>query len=152
VSSFAFPQQHVKRNFTFLPVVQLRNVPLRVLSLGDSITHGRGSKDLEGYRDLFVELAEQGGPLQMIGSLESSGDLPQNDSHHDGWDGYTINAISQRADNALKAKPNLVLLLAGTNNMNNATQAASAPAEMRNLIDKVRALQRTYSMAANTSI
>ena len=72
----------------------------------------------------------------MIGSCEGKGDMSQN--RHEGWNGYTINAISQRADNALDAKPNLVLLLAGTNNMNNVSQASTAPAEISQLIDKVR--------------
>lgn len=136
-NGLAFPTLH-KRNTTVLGDVKERNVPLRVLPLGDSITNGVGSTDKNGYRELFVEMAEQGGPVQMIGSREGRGDMPKNESHNDGWNGYTINAISQKADNALRAKPNLVLLLAGTNNMNNASQAATAPSDIRNLIDKVR--------------
>jgi hypothetical protein len=72
----------------------------------------------------------------MIGSHAGSGKMP--DNQEEGWNGYTIDEISSKATNALEAKPNLVLQLAGTNNMNNETQAESAPSEMEALIDKVR--------------
>jgi hypothetical protein len=130
------PTFRTKRNITFLGDVRQRIVPLRVLPLGDSITNGEGSSDDNGYRKVFVELASEGGPVQMIGSREGKGNITNNNKH-DGWNGYTINAVSWRSTNALRAKPNLVLLLAGTNNMNNATQASIAPAEMRAMIDKV---------------
>lgn len=125
----------IGRNVTTSDGVRQRGVPLRVLPLGDSITNGKGSSDQNGYREDFVELAEAGGPVQMIGSREGNGDM--SDNHNEGWNGYTIDAISAKATNALKAKPNLVLLLAGTNNMNNASQASTAPAEISQLIDKV---------------
>jgi hypothetical protein len=135
-----FPTLRVERNITFLGEVIQRSVPLRILPLGDSITNGSGSSDHNGWRDLFVELATQGGPLQMIGSQEGQGNIPNGNNKHDGWDGYTISAIAEKANNALEAKPNLVLLLAGTNNMHNASQASAAPAEMRALIHKVLTL------------
>lgn len=143
----AFPDFYVRRNTTVFGDVRHRNVPLRVLPLGDSITHGKGSTDGNGYRELFVTLAEQGGPVQMIGSRDTGGSMPRNESRHDGWDGRTINAISEKANDALDAKPNLVLLLAGTNNMFNASQASSAPTDIRNLIDKVNEflVQRGHS-------
>jgi lysophospholipase L1-like esterase len=133
-SSRAFPGLRVKRNISV--EVHPRSVPLRVLPLGDSITNGVGSTDGNGYRDYFVETVEQGGALQMIGSHTGAGKMP--DNQEEGWNGYTIDEISKKATNALKAKPNLVLLLAGTNNMNNETQASSAPSEIAALIDKVR--------------
>jgi lysophospholipase L1-like esterase len=132
--SLTFPNVHVKRNITIeaLP----RSVALRVLPLGDSITNGVGSTDGNGYRDIFVELAEQGGAVQMIGSHAGVGKMSNN--QEEGWNGYTIDKISKKATNALEAKPNLVLLLAGTNNMNSDAQERSAPSEMEALIDKVR--------------
>ncbi len=85
--SRTFPQLHVKRNVTVLGDVRLRSVPLRVLSLGDSITNGEGSSDENGYRKVFVELASEGGPLQMIGSRDGKGNITNNNKH-DGWNGY----------------------------------------------------------------
>jgi lysophospholipase L1-like esterase len=137
VQSRKFPPLYSKRNATRPGNIQPRTVPLRVLPLGDSITNGVGSSDGNGYRKHFVELASQGGPLQMIGSREGKGEIMNNNNKNDGWNGYTINAIAARSSNALRAKPNLVLLLAGTNNMNNVTQASTAPAEMGALMDKV---------------
>ncbi|KIW02386.1 uncharacterized protein PV09_06206 [Verruconis gallopava] len=134
-ASSAIPALHAKRNITVLGGVEHRSVALRVLPLGDSITNGVGSSDGNGYRHVFVELAEAGGPVTMIGSHNGTGVMPENEE--EGWNGFTIDQISQKATNALKAKPNLVLLLAGTNNMNNASQAATAPAEMSNLLGKV---------------
>lgn len=133
VAARTFPTLHVKRNISAGAVP--RSVALRVLPLGDSITNGFGSTDGNGYRDFFVDLAQQGGSVDMIGSEVGFGVLP--DEHEEGWNGYTIDQISGKATNALAAKPNLVLLLAGTNNMNNESQASTAPADMSNLVDKV---------------
>lgn len=71
----------------------------------------------------------------MIGSHLGLGNMSKNDN--EGWNGYTIDAISQKATKSLEAKPNLVLLLAGTNNMFNASQASAASRDIRFLIDKV---------------
>lgn len=138
LSGFALAEtspQFPKQNTTVLGHVRPRSVPLRVLALGDSITYGKGSTDNNGYRKLFVELAESGGPVKMIGSHLGLGNMSKNDN--EGWNGYTIDAISQKATKSLEAKPNLVLLLAGTNNMFNASQASAASRDIRFLIDKV---------------
>ncbi|RFN51616.1 hypothetical protein FIE12Z_4090 [Fusarium flagelliforme] len=92
-------------------------VPLRILCVGDSITEGWGSDfnggDGNGYR---LSLAEHLSREDVVfagtrhrGSME--------DSYHAAWSGKTIQYISDHVTESLEQRPNVVLLHAGTNDM-----------------------------------
>lgn len=114
-----------------------QGLKLRILPLGDSITYGIGSSKGNSYRkDLYEKLTASGASVQSLGSLKS-GSLPQN--AHEGWSGYTIKQISGKADRTLQQRPgpNLVLLLAGTNDM--VREPKGAPARLQTLVEKILA-------------
>ncbi|KAJ8130013.1 hypothetical protein O1611_g3618 [Lasiodiplodia mahajangana] len=83
---------------------------LRVLPIGDSITWGAQSSDETGYRL----------------SLD-----------HEGHRGYIIDEINTASDVGIYAAPNIVLLHAGTNDMNKDVDVGNAPSRLQNLIDKI---------------
>lgn len=98
---------------------------LRIVALGDSITFGWWSNDLNGYRqDLAEMLQHTGYNVEYIG-FQQSGSMVNNRS--EGYPGDTILQIMQdgfEVFNGTFATPNVVLLHAGTNDANNAVQDA----------------------------
>ncbi|KAL3470226.1 hypothetical protein BJX99DRAFT_264439 [Aspergillus californicus] len=106
---------------------------LRVLPLGDSITHGYLSSDNNGYRlELWNDLSENTKDFigtQAIGNMQ--------DPDNEGYNGATIAEISSKCGAALDMRPNVVLLHAGTNDMNNPTDPDTAPDRLGALIDKI---------------
>jgi lysophospholipase L1-like esterase len=112
-----------------------KNLTLRILPLGDSITNGMGSSKGNSYRkDLYDKLTAKGARVEFVGS-QKTGSFPQNDN--EGWIGFTIEQISAKADNpkALGARPNLVLLLAGTNDITR--NPNGAPQRLQRLAEKI---------------
>lgn len=108
---------------------------LRILPMGDSITWGYYSSDGNGYRlDLLNLLA--GNPVTYIGS-QHSGNMSNN--ANEGYRGATIQQISNyvAANGSYALQPNVVLLLAGTNDINLNQNVTTAPARLGHLIDSV---------------
>jgi lysophospholipase L1-like esterase len=107
---------------------------LRILPLGDSITYGIGSTGSNSYRaDLYKKLTAAGAAVDFIGS-KRSGNFAQ--PNHEGWSGYTITQISSMSERSLPKKPNVVLLMAGTNDMPRG-DAKGASSKLGTLIDKL---------------
>lgn len=79
----------------------------------DSITQGLGQTDGEGYRGRLVQLLD-GNQVNLIGCYI---DGLSRDNQHDGVPGNTISSISNNADCPLPARPNVILLHAGTNDI-----------------------------------
>lgn len=95
------------------PATALPN--LRIMPLGDSITKGSGSTGIIGYRGpLRQKLLNKGITVDMVGSLRD-GDMVDND--HEGHSGEYLATINVYWRNSIRALPNLVLVHAGTNNM-----------------------------------
>src|SRR4029450_1051118 len=95
------------------PAVALPNI--RVLPLGDSITKGTGSTGLVGYRlPLRQKILKQGVKVNMVGTLKNGNMV---DGHHEGHSGKLLSDINGYWQTPMKAKPNVVLIHAGTNNM-----------------------------------
>ena len=89
-----------------------KDYPLRILCLGASITYGFHSTSGNGFRyALRGKLVEQGNDVNMIGSLKG-GNMSNN--HVEGWKGFRISQVAQKAELSLPSMPNLVLLLAGS--------------------------------------
>jgi lysophospholipase L1-like esterase len=112
-----------------------KDLKLRILPLGDSITNGMGSSKGDSYRrDLYNKLTAAGARVEYVGS-QKTGSFPQNSN--EGWIGFTIDQISAKADQpqALGTKPNLVLLLAGTNDMTRSPKGA--PERLQQLAEKI---------------
>jgi lysophospholipase L1-like esterase len=109
---------------------------LRIQPLGDSITKGSGSSDDNGYRgplrDMIVsDITDE---VDMVGSL-AHGTMP--DSSHEGHSGHMLASIRDYAESSLGASPNVVLLHAGTNNMDLEVDVEAAPRIIQQIIDKV---------------
>ncbi|MFJ8859621.1 SGNH/GDSL hydrolase family protein, partial [Streptomyces sp. NPDC102451] len=113
-----------------------RDVALRVMPLGDSITYGTGSTSGAGYRStLYSKLNEQG-EVEYVGSQWSGPALSPNS--HEGHPSWLIGDIAGIADSVLTTyRPNVVLLHIGTNDMSNNIDPDGAPARLGSLIDQI---------------
>lgn len=101
----------------------------------DSITNGYQSSDGNGYREHVVANLSQC-TVTMIGSLQA-GTMTNNEN--DGYPGATIDQIASNPDTAssLASMPNVVLLHAGTVDMNQNQDVTDAPTRLKNLIDQI---------------
>jgi lysophospholipase L1-like esterase len=104
----------------------------------DSITYGFQSTSGNGYREqLFTRLAASGNTgnkVDFIGSV-NAGSMP--DNNNEGHNGATIDQISSFATSSLQQRPNIVLIHAGTNDLNGNVDPSGAPQRLGALIDKV---------------
>jgi len=108
-------------------------VNLRILPLGDSITYGVGSSDGNGYR-LALQNMLSGNNVEYVGS-QHSGSMTNNSN--EGHSGAVIDQIAQFAYLSLKQLPNVILLMAGTNDMNIPIDPTTAPDRLGSLIDEL---------------
>ncbi|KAK2032882.1 hypothetical protein LX32DRAFT_554471 [Colletotrichum zoysiae] len=106
---------------------------LRILPLGDSITNGFQSSSGNGYRLQLLDNLK-GNTVDFVGSVQA-GTMP--DPDNEGHNGATIDQISSFATASLPQRPNVVLLHAGTNDINGNVDTANAPGRLSSLIDKV---------------
>ncbi|HUN33449.1 MAG TPA: ricin-type beta-trefoil lectin domain protein [Trebonia sp.] len=90
---------------------------LKILPFGDSITYGIDSSTGGGYRcDLLSDLASLGTDTEMVGS-QVAGDCAQPDN--EGHSGWTIEGLQSIENCTITGyEPNVVLLDAGTNDVN----------------------------------
>ncbi|KAF5238252.1 hypothetical protein FAUST_5619 [Fusarium austroamericanum] len=95
-----------------------KGTELRILPVGDSITVGylsdRQGGDGNGYRGQLKK--DLSGDKVIFAGTESSGTMI--DGNYAAWSGKTIQYISDHVDPSLKQHPNIILLAAGTNDMN----------------------------------
>ncbi|KAF5025304.1 hypothetical protein F66182_2637 [Fusarium sp. NRRL 66182] len=97
---------------------QILGIPLRILCVGDSITVGWGSDldggDGNGYRFSLAEhLAQE--DVVFAGTNHQHGSMEGN--YHASWSGKTIQYIGDHVTDSLEQRPNVILLHAGTNDM-----------------------------------
>ncbi|MFF1823620.1 FG-GAP-like repeat-containing protein [Kribbella sp. NPDC058245] len=114
----------------------LRKRNIRALPAGDSITYGIGSSTESSYRaDLMDQL--HGNTVDYVGS-QRSGQL--SDPDNEGHPGAVISEISGSALGTLSSsRPNVVLLHAGTNDLNKPVDPDNAPGRLAKLIDDLTA-------------
>ncbi|WP_328608684.1 FG-GAP-like repeat-containing protein [Amycolatopsis sp. NBC_00345] len=110
---------------------------VRVLPLGDSITWGVGSATTSSYRaPLWTMIAGQSRYAARFVGSQASGSLvaPANEGHS----GYTIDEVAACVDGwVADARPDVVLLHLGINDLNRGIDVPGAPGRMRALLDRV---------------
>ncbi|KAG4288667.1 chitinase [Fusarium proliferatum] len=108
---------------------------LRILPLGDSITKGNGSKDQKGYRNRLREkLIGRGTSVDMVGSLKHP-PTGMADNDHEGHSGKVLAQINTYWKLSIAARPNVVLVHAGTNNMDLEVDLEGSPNMLASIID-----------------
>ena len=111
---------------------------LRIMPLGDSITLGRGDRRIDGYRrELGTLLASAAVRHDFVGS-QSDGTGADND--HEGHSGWTIAETRGRIHGWLSsARPDVILLDLGTNDLLQGYDPVGAGARLADLIDTILA-------------
>ncbi|MBH1939022.1 hypothetical protein I5Q34_32995 [Streptomyces sp. AV19] len=104
--------------------------------MGDSITFGTGSSTGSGYRaNLRDQLTSHSEDVRFVGS-QRSGEAPVRE--HEGHYGWKIGGLTGRTARWLTAaKPNVVLLHIGTNDMHDDYRADQAPKRLAELINEI---------------
>jgi lysophospholipase L1-like esterase len=110
---------------------------LRVMPLGDSITWGVGSPSTSSYRaPLWTMMAGQSRYSARFVGSGASGTLP--DPANEGHSGYTIDQIIAGVDDWVSfARPDVVLLHIGINDLNRGMDVPGAPGRLHTLVDKI---------------
>ncbi|KAF7314754.1 Lipolytic enzyme [Mycena kentingensis (nom. inval.)] len=118
------------------PPAGTTGLSIRLLPLGDSITFGLASSDGNGYRNTLHNALASGNTVDFIGSVKA-GSMADNDN--EGHSGATISQIAGFATNALALprRPNVVLLMAGTNDVALNSDLANAPTRLFSLVDTI---------------
>ena len=114
---------------------------IRIMPIGDSITYGvidsHNNTESGGYRTyLWKMLTSNGYDVDFIGSQANGPDSI--DRSHEGYRGKTINQIVELVSNQIAdKKPDVVLLLAGTNDILRDIDLNDAPKRLTTLIDRI---------------
>ena len=111
---------------------------LRVMPLGDSITKGTGSATRSSYRIALAERLLRGGlEINYVGS-QSNG--TGGDTEHEGHGGWAIEELAAQLDDWLvEARPDVVLLHAGSNNIKQGDGPFTTARKLSGLLDQIRA-------------
>ena len=119
--------------------------PIRVMPLGDSITHGVDLQIPGAYRNaLWNALINRGKLVDFVG-VQANGAVGLGDKDHNGNPGFRIDQIDLYADGFMDlGKPEIVLLQIGTNDILQNYDLANAPARLSALIDKITAKLPSY--------
>ncbi|MGC9539538.1 SGNH/GDSL hydrolase family protein [Streptomyces sp. UG1] len=117
------------------------NGGVRIMPLGDSLTDGYTSYP-GGYRvKLWQLLAAAGHKVDFVGSM-ANGPAALGDHDHEGHTGWRIDQLDANIDTWLgRSDPRTVLLLIGTNDLNQNHDIADAPRRLSGLIDRIRAVK-----------
>lgn len=111
---------------------------LRIMPLGDSITQGVGSSTGAGYRQRLQELL-RARQVDFVGSQHGGAVA---DPDHEGHSGYMIDQLGAGIDGWLTAaKPDVVLLHAGINDLDRGPNKAHAADRLIALADRITADQ-----------
>ena len=120
-----------------------------IMPLGDSITDGYGIPG--GYRiDLEDDLLAAGLRPNFVGSVQN-GPAQLADKDHEGHSGWRIDQIHAAVAGWLRAyRPNVVLLLIGTNDVLQERDVANAPARLGALLDRIHASRPSVKLVVST--
>ncbi|KFY43834.1 hypothetical protein V494_01798 [Pseudogymnoascus sp. VKM F-4513 (FW-928)] len=141
-SNFLPPNPFSKSVETKGPIAN--GAPLRVLCLGASIMGGHQSTNKNGMRyALRSALASHGNKVDMIGSIHLGA---MDDNRVEAWPGYRIEQVAKKAELSLSKLPNVVAILAGTNDAGQGFDTPNMANRMAALIDRI------FAVATGTTI
>ncbi|OBT55379.1 hypothetical protein VE04_05396 [Pseudogymnoascus sp. 24MN13] len=141
-SNFLPPNPFSKSVETRDPIAN--GATLRVLCLGASIMGGYSSTDKNGMRyALRSALAAHGNKVNMIGSINLG---TMDDNKVESWPGYRIDQVAKKAELSLSKLPNVVAILAGTNDAGQGFDTPNMANRMATLIDRI------FAVATGTTI
>ncbi|KAM0322007.1 hypothetical protein ACHAQA_009749 [Verticillium albo-atrum] len=125
------------------------NVSLRIMPLGASITYGEGSSTGNGYRQYLRDLLNaDGNPVDYVGSRQG-GDMADGDV--EGWPGYRISQVTEKARESLPdTLPNVVLINAGTNDCIQNSEPETAGERMLEMLKLIWEESPRVSIALST--
>jgi acyl-CoA thioesterase-1 len=111
---------------------------VRIMPLGASSTVGKGSPQTAGYRGPLQELlARDGVSVDLVGS-RSDGPDSVRDRDHEGRSGMTLEQMRPRvAEWMRKARPDIVLLHAGTNDLLKGVPPAEAADRLAGVLEEI---------------
>lgn len=117
--------------------------PLRVMPLGDSITQGARAA-LTYRRPLWHALEAAGHDVDFVGSVSRtyrpSGEASDFDADHEGHWGWRADQILRHIDDwAARARPHVVLLHIGTNDIGAGQDIDETVSEVRAIVARLRA-------------
>jgi lysophospholipase L1-like esterase len=114
---------------------------LQIMALGDSISRGHGDPYWNGYRsDLRARLARVGLRPNFVGPWADGA----GDNNHAGTSGARIDQISAQVPQLMRNyQPDVVLLMAGANDVGQRYDLASASSRMTALIKRIRQFRPT---------
>jgi lysophospholipase L1-like esterase len=125
-----------------------KGTPCVIMPLGDSITYGYGQSTGGGYRvELFSQALTDNKLVTFVGSSQSGPDtvsgktFPKGNEGHSGYsidDSSKTSGISPLVEQAIsKYKPNIILLMIGTNDMHYSLDLPNAPTRLGKLLDQI---------------
>ncbi|MFJ4790018.1 SGNH/GDSL hydrolase family protein [Streptomyces sp. NPDC088794] len=117
------------------------NGGVRIMPLGDSITDGYTPYP-GGYRVKLWQLLTAGGyTVDFVGS-QTNGPAELGDRDHEGHPGWRIDQLDANIGTWLgQSDPRTIMLLIGTNDLNQNYDIANAPTRLSGLIDHIRAIK-----------
>jgi lysophospholipase L1-like esterase len=132
----------------YMPCPTTGGTACAILPLGDSITEGCCTAPEGGYRiELFRQAVTNGRNITFVGSLLNGPTTVANRTfpmRHEGHGGYTISGggnggiAGTITDTAIATyHPNIVLLMIGTNDLNDNIDVTNAPTRLGKLIDEI---------------
>lgn len=120
---------------------QITRHTVKVMPVGDSITYGvinsQSNTESGGYRTyLWKTLAAKGYRVNFVGS-QVNGPVSI-DRNHEGYRGRTIKRIADSVRHQLvRETPDVILLLAGTNDINRNLDLAKAPKRLATFVNQI---------------
>jgi len=124
---------------------------LRLMPVGDSITHGYRSTTDDGYRKyLRASLVNDGFKTDFVGEAKCG---TMYDNYNEGFSGYTIGAIDSFVGSPIgKFQPNIITLMLGTNDMVFNVDLPNAPARLSKLLDDIYSNDPSVTVLVGTII
>jgi serralysin len=125
-----------------IPIYEVTEQP-KILAIGDSITSGEhpieptpGAYRLQLQNDFVADDLS----VDFIGS-QTNQETDLNDPEHEGHPGWTINKLTALLDQGLLTdyQPDIVLLMAGTNDVLRHDQASEVIDDLNQIIDRLQA-------------
>lgn len=133
---FSLLKQYLLGIITNFPKKPVVSVTKKVMPLGDSITDGFNIPG--GYRiKLFKDITSNGYKVDFVGS-SSNGPAELTDREHEGHTGWHIDQLDSNINTWMdSAKPDIVMLQIGTNDILHSYDMTTAPSRLSSLIDKI---------------